>query len=48
MQNQATHYPQGIEKVAEKIKKLFFLSQSPNESEALGALEKAPRTELKY
>ncbi|WP_193200265.1 DUF2786 domain-containing protein [Nostoc sp. MG11] len=36
-----TYYPQDIEKIAEKIKKLFFLSQSPNESEALAAFSKA-------
>ncbi|MEA5527301.1 DUF2786 domain-containing protein [Nodularia spumigena] len=41
MQNKATYYAQDIEKVADKIKKLLSLSQSPNESEAFAAFSKA-------
>jgi ElaB/YqjD/DUF883 family membrane-anchored ribosome-binding protein len=41
MEKKATYYPQDIEKVADKIKKLLSLSESPNESEAFAAFSKA-------
>ncbi|WP_414565634.1 MULTISPECIES: DUF2786 domain-containing protein [unclassified Anabaena] len=41
MEKKATYDAQDIEKVADKIKKLLSLSQSPNESEAFAAFSKA-------
>ncbi|MBE9054374.1 DUF2786 domain-containing protein [Nostocales cyanobacterium LEGE 11386] len=48
MQDKSIYYPQDIEKVADKIKKLLSLSQSPNESEAFAAFSKAQEMLTRY